>query len=247
MPLKTIAVAAFTAVAAAALLAACSGTPAASSPESTGTTSSLAAQYRELAATGEVFKLDPAASHVRIFVFRSGLAARAGHNHVLSAPDFQGYVYLPSAGLKDARFDLAFRLDRLAVDDPLLRGAAGPAFATPVDDNARSGTRNHMLGPDNLDAASFPDVLVHGLALAGEWPQLVATVAMSLHGVSRPLLVPLQARQDGTRLTVNGGFAIRQSDFGAKPYSALGGLLAVQDEVAIQFELSGTPAVFDRP
>ncbi|MBL6749043.1 MAG: YceI family protein [Nevskia sp.] len=193
-----------------------------------------------------MFVLDPATSRVRIFVYRGGAAARAGHNHVLSAPDFTGYAYVPEGDLKDARFDLDFALERLAVDPPAIRAGAGPAFASVLDDAARSGTRAHMLGPKNLDAARFPEVLIHGQAIAGEWPHLVASLSMTLHGVSRPLLVPLEAQLHGRALAVSGRFAIRQSDFGASPYTALGGLIAVRDEVYVEFELLGREAAFDR-
>lgn len=40
-------------------------------------------------------------------------------------------------------------------------------------------------------------------------------------------------------LTVDGALVLRQSDFGVKPLSVLGGLLAVQDEVIVEFKLSG--------
>jgi hypothetical protein len=242
--------------AAALLLAACGSVapPQPSAPDQ-ATAAALSAEYRGLAAQaggGTVFALDPAASSVRIFAFRGGVAARAGHNHVLSAPEFSGYVYLPggdlpTAHLEQARFDLLFPLDRLAVDPPGVRGAAGAAFAPPLDDAARQGTRAHMLGPKNLDAERFPEVLVHGLGVGGAWPHLVAAVSMNLHGVSRTLLVPLEASLHDRTLAVAGALAIRQSDFGAGPYSALGGLLAVQDEVSIEFELSAHPAVFASP
>ncbi|MEI7682643.1 MAG: hypothetical protein WCK07_24850, partial [Betaproteobacteria bacterium] len=77
---------------------------------------------------GRVFTLNPAQSEIRIYAFRSGKAARFGHNHVLSAPDFEGYLYLAPDGTAASRFDLAFRLDQLAFDDPRHRTALGLAF-----------------------------------------------------------------------------------------------------------------------
>ena len=74
----------------------------------------LRAIYSRLgAAGGNVFELNPKTSSVRIYAFRAGRAARMGHNHVLAAPQFKGFVYLPSSGPTNARFDLEFRLDQL--------------------------------------------------------------------------------------------------------------------------------------
>src|SRR5215467_15111533 len=62
---------------------------------------------------GKVFTLAPQESVVRIYAFRAGRAGRLGHNHVLSAPQFTGFFYLPPSGPASSRFDLVFRLDQL--------------------------------------------------------------------------------------------------------------------------------------
>lgn len=108
--------------------------------------SNLADDYKQLASNngGHVFLADPATSRVRIYVFRGGKALSSGHNHVLSAPAFLGYAYVPDT-LSDARFDLQLRLDQLLVDDPKARVEAGAAFSTKLDKEDIAGTREHML------------------------------------------------------------------------------------------------------
>ncbi len=200
----------------------------------------LNAVYSELAATGgRVFTLDPKASAVRIYAFRGGTAAKVGHNHVLSAPQFTGFVHLPSSGASSARFDLEFRLDQLEIDNPAYRSKLGTAFSSLLTAAAIEGTRDHMLGEDNLQADRFPFVRVHSLLISGEAPKLAAKVQIELHGQKREIWVPLSVESSPDRLSVTGSFVLRQTDFGAQPYSVLGGLLAVQDEVLIEFELIG--------
>ena len=103
-------------------------------------------------AGGKVFTLNPRSSTVRIHVFRAGSAARLGHNHVISAPQFTGFVYLPLSGPASARFDLEFRLDQLELDNPEYRSALGSAFSSVMTSETMESTRNHMLGADNLQA-----------------------------------------------------------------------------------------------
>lgn len=142
-----------------------------------------AADYGALASRpgARIFTIDPAASRLRIYVYRGGRAAFAGHDHVLTSRDFSGHVYLPEkAG--GACFDLAFPLERLIVDDPALRAETGGVFGEPLDGDAVSGTRAHMLGPDSLDAAHYPLLQVHSDRITGDLPRLVASVLITLHG-----------------------------------------------------------------
>jgi polyisoprenoid-binding protein YceI len=197
----------------------------------------LAAQYATLSANeGKVFAFDPAMSEVRIYVFRAGRAAKLGHNHVLSAPSFHAFAYVPPDPAA-TRFDLEFRLDELEIDNPSYRGALGSAYASPLSAEAIEGTRDHMLGSDNMQADRHPWVRVRSLRVIGEGPKVAAEVEVEVHGQRRPMWVPLGVELSADRLAVSGSMVIRQTDFGAKPYSVLGGLIAVQDELVVEFRL----------
>lgn len=188
---------------------------------------------------GKVFTLNSKRSAVRIYAFRAGRAAKVGHNHVLSAPQFTGFVYLPSSGASGARFDLAFRLDLLEIDNPEYRSALGGAFSSILTPEAIDGMRDHMLGAGSLQADRFPLVRIHSLQISGEAPKFAAKIQVELHGQEHDMWVPLNVDGLPDQLSVTGSFVLRQTDFGVQPYSVLGGLLAVQDEVIIEFKLVG--------
>lgn len=204
----------------------------------------LRAEYQALAQTGTVYAVDPAASQVRIFVFRAGAAARLGHDHVLSAPKFEGYVSLPSEQAADARFELRVPLADLVIDDSNIRAETGGSFSGERSADDIAGTRRNMLGERGLQADQFPIVRLRSLAVEGDWPILVAQVEVTLHGVTRTQAVMLHVERSATQLKVEGNFTLRQSDFGVTPLSVLGGLIKVQDPVAISFRLIATPATF---
>lgn len=203
-------------------------------------TQNLSAQYAQWAQSGgRVMRLQPQASQIRIYVFRAGRYARLGHNHVLSAPQFEGYFYGPEEGTAAARFDLEFRLDQLVFDLPEQRAALGPAFASPISDAAIAATRDHMLGPDNMQAERYPLVRIRSLQISGEAPKFAARLAVEMHGQTREMQVPLNVTGLPQTVTASGALVLRQSDFGVKPYSVMGGLLAVQDDVVLEFTLVG--------
>jgi hypothetical protein len=210
------------------------------SPTDTGKTAGFGSVYTELARKGEtVFSIDPKSSSVRIYVFRSGRVAKLGHNHVVTAPRFAGYAHLPRDGVADARFDLEFRLDQLEFDEPALRALLGSAFATSLSPEAIAATREHMLSEANMQASRFPIATIHALEVAGELPKLAARVLIDMHGRQREQWVPLSVEGLPDRLAVAGSLVLKQTDFGIQPYSALGGLLAVKDEVVVEFHLVG--------
>lgn len=161
---------------------------------------------------------------LRIYVFRGGRAGTLGHNHVLLAPSLK--VDWPDAGPV-----LYFRLDDLVLDPAALRESLGPAFASRLDEAAVAATRANML--KSLEAQAYPDVTVTTLKQVGEGPRRAVEVEIALHGQRRRqwLAVEVQGRR------AHGRVVVRQSDFGIQPFSVLGGLLAVQDELVVDFSI----------
>jgi hypothetical protein len=215
-------------------------TPDASSVAQNGDKADLKAVYSDLrGAGGKVFTLDPQSSVIRIYAFRGGRAAKLAHNHVLSAPQFTGFFHLPPSGGSAARFDLEFRLDQLEIDNPALRSTLGSAFASKLSPADVEGSRKHMLGEENLQADKFPFVRIHSLEISGDGTKFAAKVQVEMHGQKREMWLPLSVEGLPEQLSVTGSFVLRQTDFGAQPYTVLNGLIAVQDEVVIEFKLIG--------
>ncbi len=191
-------------------------------------------------AAGKVFTLDARSSAIRIYAFSGGKAPKLGHNHVLGAPQFTGFVYVPPQGPAGARFDIELRLDQLDLDRPEYRANLGEAFEAAMTPEAIASTREHMLGPDNLQAAQFPLLRIHSVEIAGAAPKIAARVQVELHGQRHEYWVPLDVDGLPSHVSVAGSFVVRQSDFGIQAYAVLGGFLAVQDELVIEFHLLGT-------
>jgi hypothetical protein len=186
------------------------------------------ADYRRLVASGRpVFRVDPGRSLVVIQVFRAGSLARVGHDHVIASHDLHGFV-APDAG----RADLYVRLDELVVDEPELRAQARLETHPSSEDIA--GTRRNMLNELEADRFPFVSIKIAGSGAKGDEP---LSVAISLHGITRSVDVPVSLATAGDELSARGEIALRQTDFGVKPLSVLGGALQVQDEVKLTFSI----------
>lgn len=190
-------------------------------------------------AGGTLYRLEPTISTVRIYAFRGGKAALMGHNHVLSAPNFSGYFHESPDRPHASRFDIVFRLDQLVFDKEEDRLAVGGAFSKPLTDEAIAATRSNMLGERYFQAEQFPEIRLQSLQIVGEAPKFAARVAIELHGQTRQTWIPLTVTGLPDTLQVEGAWVLKQSDFGVTPFSILGGLLTIQDEVLIEFVLKG--------
>jgi hypothetical protein len=192
--------------------------------------------YRQARERGErVFAIDPHQSQAVIHVYRGGRLARFGHDHVVAARDIHGYALVPG-DIAAAQADLYVLLDSLSVDEPALRAEAGLDTTPSAADI--EGTRRNMLDK-SLEAQRHPTVRLHLTRSEGDLPSPVLNAAITLHGDTHTLPVPVQIEVTEHSLRVRGRFALNQTDFGMTPFSLLGGALAVQDQVDIAFELVG--------
>ncbi|MCZ8235665.1 MAG: YceI family protein [Inhella sp.] len=187
---------------------------------------------------GRLWRLDAGASRLRIVAFRGGTAARLGHHHLLEAGDAEGALWLPEQGLTGAQGELRTRLDALVLDDPRWRAEAGGEFnEKPLDADAIAATKRNLLSPQGLNAAAHPEVRLQLVQLTGAAPWWAATVAMTLAGRTQTYRVALAVAQGAQQLRLQGRLVLRHSEHGLAPFSILGGLLAVQDEVLLDADL----------
>lgn len=183
-----------------------------------------------------LYVINPQASEVHIFVYRGGTLARLGHNHVVTARSLTGRAWLhPMFG--QSGFELSFPVERLLVDDPQARSAAGAEFEKDVSEADREGTRKNMLRPEVLDVQRHPDITLRTVRAAGTPQAARITARITIRDVSRDVEIPTTISVQGAQLTARGEFEIRQSDFGIKPFSVALGALVVQDEIHIRFKV----------
>ena len=170
-------------------------------------------------------------------VYRAGRLARLGHNHVIEATGLDGRLWRPDDG--GAVADLRLPVDRLRVDDAAARRAAGDDFTTLPDAAAIEGTRRNLLGPQVLDARTWPEIRVLARIedLRAARPQ--ARIHLSLRGLGRRYRIPVTIARNGETIAVSGGVVLRQSDLGITPFAALGGALRVRDEIDVDFRIIG--------
>jgi polyisoprenoid-binding protein YceI len=176
---------------------------------------------------GPQLRIDTANSLIAVTVRRGGMLARLGHDHVVASHTITGTVS-PAQN----RADLQFRLDDMKVDEADLRRVAGLEKQPSAD--AIDGTRTNML-TKVLDAARYPVVTIHAERTGPGQP---LRVAITLHGITRTIAIPVALREENGVITVKGTVSLKQTDFGLTPFSVMGGAMAVLDDMELRFDLT---------
>jgi hypothetical protein len=182
------------------------------------------------------FEIDPDASVVTILVRRAGKLSGFGHVHVVTSAGETGRVWL-GATPDLSGFEVRVPVNEFVVDDPAARAAAGPEFTAQVPEDARTGTRRNMLGPDVLDVGHYPEVVVSSAGPVAGAPPSSLKVRMVVRGAALERELPVTVRIDPEAVSARGSFRVLQSELGMKPFSIIGGAIAVADEIEVRFEI----------
>jgi hypothetical protein len=194
---------------------------------------------RPVQAEGRAYAIDPGESLLTVLVFRGGLLASAGHNHVIASHSLSGAIHVPEDPLR-ATFEVRMPVEALTIDEPPLRRALQrDDFPPEVPAAARQGTRMNMLGDALLDSAHWPEIVLRSASLTPQAGSgnVLASVAASIRGQEHYLTVPVHYQMQADELIVSGEIPLKQTQLGLTPFSIMLGALTVQDEMHVQFHL----------
>jgi len=183
-----------------------------------------------------LYQISATASTVHILVYRGGTLANLGHNHVVTSKSVKGYVWRHQE-TNLCGFDIAMPVGELIVDDNDARAAQGPDFPINVPDTARQGTQRNMLSEALLDAEHYPVIRLQSANISGDIQMPRIVVHITIKDQMHLYTLPVTVQADAHHLRVKGEFAVKQTEFGIKPYSVAMGALQVQDELQIKFDL----------
>jgi polyisoprenoid-binding protein YceI len=175
------------------------------------------------------YSVDPEKSTLRVRVGKTGLFSFAGHEHVIAATGFEGQIVADTADIAHSTVSLTFPVTGLKV----------AADGEPPEDVPK--VQDKMTGPEVLDMAHFAAISFHSTAIESKSPgpagyDLQLKGELSLHGVTKPLTIPLHVELGDQTLTATGHVSLRQSDYALKPVS-VAGVVKVKDELALEFSI----------
>jgi polyisoprenoid-binding protein YceI len=176
------------------------------------------------------YTVDAAASQVTVQVGRGGLFAFAGHDHEVAVPGIGGTIVLDLSDAGRSTVTLAFDATTMRVT-----GRGEPVGDVPE-------VQRVMLSDRVLDVQRHPTIAfvsrrIAVLERAAERLAIRVEGDLTLRGVTRRVIVPVDVRLSADRLTAAGKVGVRQTDFGIRPVTAAAGTVRVQDEVDVVFHV----------
>ena len=184
----------------------------------------------------QLYRIDPQRSVIQLKVYRDGMLARLGHNHVIRATMVAGNVYRRE-DLGSSGFEFSFPVSALVIDRAEDRQRAGADFPGEIPPAHIEGTRNNMLGAELLQGDHYPTIEIRSLDMQGRLPTPTWRVAVRVRDHISELRVPVQIVRSGNQLTVQGAVKLSQRELGLAPFCVLGGKLCVRDDIDAEFYL----------
>jgi polyisoprenoid-binding protein YceI len=174
------------------------------------------------------FLIDGIASRFTVQAFATGLLSSLGHDPTMGIRDFDGEIECDPETYAKAHVRITVRTNAMEVLDEMKR-----------DDCKK--LEQEMYGKV-LEVDRFPEAVFESKEVTVEKLSadlLVAHLkgALSFHGAAQAHSFDARVTSMGGMLRISGEFALRQSDYGIKPFSFAGGALRLKDELKFSFEL----------
>lgn len=154
----------------------------------------------------------------------TGRAARMGHRLTILMNSWQ--ISVDWAGKKPVAASLVVDVDAFEVQ-------SGEGGLTPLSGPEKGIVRSNAL--KTLDAKHFPTIefRTENISATPEGYRLTGT--LQIHGVVKPAVVDLTARQDDAGWELGCTAEVSHKEFGIKPYSMAMGAMKVADVVTVSF------------
>jgi polyisoprenoid-binding protein YceI len=171
---------------------------------------------------------DTRASQFTVQVFAGGLLSAFGHSPTISLRNFEGEVLVNSEDVSHSSLKITIQAESLSVRDD-------------ISDKDRREIERTMK-QDILETAGFPEIVYECSSLSaansseGQY-SVTLNGELTLHGVTRPQLVPARVSVTGDSLRAFGAFSLLQTDYDLKLASVAGGALKVKDELKFSFNI----------
>jgi thiosulfate dehydrogenase [quinone] large subunit len=177
------------------------------------------------------FRLDSSQSKFIAHALRGGLLWFKGHEHLVAAREFSGEAQISPDKITPASLQLTVKTDSMV--------ETSEVFTEPQKQIINKELREIVLEPAKYPLIVFKSTQVTGKPLGSGQYDLKIGGELTLHGVTRHIVIPARVTLIGNNIRAVGEFSIDRSDFKVKATSAVHGMVRVRDKVKFTFDIVG--------
>jgi len=195
-------------------------------PKATHTTPQQAGSHR--------FRLDSSQSKFIAHALRGGLLWFKGHEHLVAAREFSGEAQLRPENITASSLQLTVKANSMV--------ETSDAFTEPQKQIINRELREIVFEPEKYPEITFQSTDVTGKQSSNGQYDLKIGGNLTLHGITRRIVIPAKVTVSNDQLRAIGEFSIDRSDFKVKATSAFHGLIRVRNKVKFAFDIVGNRA-----
>jgi polyisoprenoid-binding protein YceI len=175
------------------------------------------------------YRLAPEQSTFTVQAFAEGLFSAFGHDPVLAIQDFTGEAQFVPGSLESASLKIAIKADSIVLSNE-------------VKEKDRLEIEQTMR-EQVLEIAKYPEIVFVSSSISvtrlAEGRYRARVIGdLTFHGVTQKnLWITSEVTVNGESLRAKGEFSLKQTDFGIKPFSAVGGTIKLKNELKFSFDI----------
>lgn len=174
------------------------------------------------------YKLDASQSRFMVRAFAGGLLWFKGHDHFIAVRDFSGEAQLTPVAVNPASLQMTIRADSLV--------ETRDVFTEQQKQIINKELREIVLETNKYPEITFKSTDVN-VNLSGGQVEAKIGGDLTLHGVTRHIVIPAQVTLSGDTLRARGEFTVNRGDYNVKATSALHGTIRVKDMLRFTFDI----------
>jgi polyisoprenoid-binding protein YceI len=174
------------------------------------------------------YRLDSSSSKFTVRAFATGMLSTLGHSPTFAVRKFTGEVEFSQDMRERSSLRLQIEADSLEVMDDIKS----------KDRQEIESTMNRsVIQSDKYPTITFETRSASVEQLGGSRYKVSLNGSLTLHGVTRDLVIPALLTEMGDMLRAGGEVSVLQTNFGITPVSVAGGTLKVKDELKFAFDI----------
>jgi polyisoprenoid-binding protein YceI len=183
------------------------------------------------AISNQRFRLDSSQSKFIAHALRGGLLWFKGHEHLVAAREFSGEAQMSPDKITSASLQLTVKTDSMV--------ETSDAFTEQQKQIINKELREIVMEPAKYPEIVFKSTVVTAKSQSNGQYNLKIVGELTLHGVTRQIVIPAKVTLTGNNLRAIGEFSIDRSDFKVKATSAFHGMVRVRNKVKFTFDIVG--------